>query len=75
MYLTLRSDLLPTVCTYLPEADAGWIQSCDPTDFLTHVEAYACVRRHQITLPQQLLRDFADGLINFLERPLDPAPA
>ncbi|MFL6159053.1 MAG: hypothetical protein ACJ72D_23440 [Marmoricola sp.] len=72
---TLRSDLLPTLCTYLPETDAHWIRSCDPSDYLTHVEAYASVRRNGITLPTQLLRDFASGLVRYLEGPGDTAAA
>jgi hypothetical protein len=71
MPTTLRSDLLPSICAYLPEPDAHWIESRDPSDYLTHLEAYACLRRNAVALPKKLMRDFANGLVNYLEGPAD----
>ena len=63
----LRRDLLPAICTALPEPEATFVRSMDPDDYLTHLEAYTSVRRTGHPLPHGILHDFVTGLCCYLD--------
>ena len=61
----LREDLFRLVCAGLPEPESAFLRAQPVDDYLTHLEAYRAVRRLDLSLPDELMRQFLASLLAF----------
>jgi hypothetical protein len=61
----LREDLFRLVCAWLPEPESAFLRAQPVDDYLTHLEAYRAVRRLDLVLPDELMRQFMASLLAF----------
>jgi hypothetical protein len=62
-----QAHLVRLICTLLPDQDATYVRSLDPTAYETEVELYAAVRRNEVQLPPGLQQMLVDDLLARLD--------